>query len=148
MLRGFTYIKTGTEYKITQQVSTTNNHLSHQHVKWVVLIACLIFLLTQKSGITNDGAALLCRWSFEPKSWVVLFILHFSNKEKSSLAFSLSIGLTFFIIKILNNWSYPSSPYDQHKFSKCSCKVLRDGGTTLGSSVSGYFLMCLPQKEI
>lgn len=62
MLRGFTYIKTGTEYKITQKVSSTNNHLSHQHVKWVVLVACLIFLLTQKRcpGVVLLMTALHC----------------------------------------------------------------------------------------
>lgn len=48
MLIGLTYVWTGTEYKIVQQGSCTDNIFSHQCVQWVVLIAYLIFLLTRK----------------------------------------------------------------------------------------------------
>lgn len=89
-----------------------------------------IFVNSEKmpwSGITNDSTALLCRRNFEPKTGMVLFILHFcQKKDKSSLAFSISIGLTFFINKIQNSWRYPPAGYDQYKYSKNSCSVLRD----------------------
>lgn len=65
MLRGFTYIKTGTEYKITQKVSSTNKNLSHQRVKQVIINSMLsIFINSEKmprGGITTDSSAVLCR---------------------------------------------------------------------------------------
>lgn len=62
MLIGFTYIWTGTEYRIKQKGSCTNNHFSCQSMQWVVLIACLIFLLTQKrcSGLLLLMTVLHC----------------------------------------------------------------------------------------
>lgn len=72
----------------------------------------------------------------------------FLVKDKFSLAFSISVGLTFFILKIQKNWGYPSAHYDQYKSRKSSCNTLRDVGITLGSSLSGSFIICLPQKEI